>query len=181
MAEVGLFTRCGSGVIIDVMSDIPTAEVIEPSTPVEPETIVPKVFRVMKHDPVSKRPIVGSGASELGVRPDIDIGSDSDGNVVTTGQGMSVVPNWRNLDFTRIPKRLKNISEGARGPNSTSCFTLGTGPFESGAISDGLTLVPDSSVEPIAHGVVAPTKKVSLDQFQADLAATEPMWQIEEN
>jgi hypothetical protein len=58
------------------------------------------------------------------------------GNVVLDGtSGMSVAPGWRDLDFTRIPKRLRNIVPGATGANSTSCFTIGVGPFQNGLVA----------------------------------------------
>src|SRR6185295_260259 len=79
----------------------------------------PKVYRAMKRDPADNLPVVGStSSSELGARPGIDITVDAARNVVLDASGMSVAPGWRDLDFTRIPKRLRHIMPGAAGSNS---------------------------------------------------------------
>ena len=147
-------------------------------SPISPVPTIPKVYRVMKHDPVDNLPVVGS--TELGVRPGIDITVDVAGNVECDGNGMSVVPGWRLLGFTRIPKRLRNFVPGAKGKNSTSCYTMGIGPFQSGDIASGLELIPDQGPSPIKHGVIAPVKVVSLAQYQSDLENTRAAWQIDE-
>jgi len=142
---------------------------------------VPKVYRAMKHDPADNLPVVGcTGTSELGARPGIDITVDVAGNVACDSNGMSVAPSWRTLDFTRIPKRLRNFVPGAKGSNSTSCYTMGVGPFQTGVIATGLELIPDQGPAPITHGVIAPIKVVSLAQYQLDLENTRAAWQIDE-
>lgn len=141
----------------------------------------PKVYRAMRRDPENDLPVVGStSSSELGVRPGIDVAVDPAGEVVLDGAGMSVAPGWRVLDDTRIPKRLRSIRPGALGPNSTACFTLGAGPFLRGIVADGLELVPDSDLDPVKHGVVAPLLVVPITQYQTDLATTRAAWQIDE-
>lgn len=148
-----------------------------PTTPILPAT-VPKVYRAMKHDPADNLPIVGFiGTSELGARPGIDITVDVAGNVECDANGMSVSPSWRTLGFTRIPKRLRNIVPGATGSNSTSCYTMGEGPFQSGVIVAGLELIPDQDQ---GLSPVAPVKVVSLAQYQLDLQNTRTAWQIDE-
>jgi hypothetical protein len=135
----------------------------------------------MKQDPGDNLPIVGStSSSELGARPRIDITVDVAGNVVLDATGMSVAPRWRDLDFTRIPKRLRHIVPGATGANSTSCFTMGMGPFQNGVIANGLELIPDQGQAPVIHGVIAPVQVVPLAQYQTDLANTRAGWQIDE-
>jgi hypothetical protein len=146
-------------------------------SPIQP----PKVYRAMKRNPVDNMPVVGStNSSELGARPGIDISVDVAGNVVLDASGMSVAPGWRDLDFTRIPRRLRPIVPGATGANSTSCFTMGIGPFQNGVIAKGLELIPDQRQAPLTHGVIAPVPVVPLAQYQTDLANTRAHWQIDE-
>jgi len=126
-------------------------------------------------------PVVGTtSSSELGARPGIDITVDAAGSVVLDSSGMSVAPEWRVIDFTRIPRRLRHIVPGATGANNTSCFTMGAGPFQSGVIANGLELIPDQGPAPITHGVIAPAQVVPEAQFQTDLANTRNAWQIDE-
>ena len=141
----------------------------------------PKVYRAMKRDPADNLPVVGStSSSELGVRSGVDITVDAAGSVVLDASGMSVAPRWRDLDFTRIPRRLRHIVPGATGANSTSCFTMGVGPFQHGAIANALELIPDEGQSPVTHGVVAPVQVVALAQYQTDLENTRAEWQIDE-
>ncbi len=105
---------------------------------------------------------------------------DAVGNVVLDASGMSVAPEWRVLDFTRIPRRLRHIVPGAAGANSTSCFTMGSGPFQIGAVAHGLVLIPDGGPAPVIHGVIAPVQVVPVAEYQADLASTRAGWQIDE-
>ena len=126
-------------------------------------------------------PVVGAASSsELGVRPGIDVTVDVAGNVVLDTSGMSVAPGWRELDFTRIPRRLHHIVPGATGANSTSCFTSGSGPFQNGVVANGLELILDQGQAPITHGVIAPVQVVPLVQYQTDLENTRATWQIDE-
>jgi hypothetical protein len=135
----------------------------------------------MKRDLVDNLPIAGStSSSELGARPGIDITVDVAGNVVLDATGMSVAPRWRDLHFTRLPKRLRHIVPGATGANSTSCFTMGIGPFQNGVVANGLELIPDQGQAPVIHGVIAPVQVVPLAQYETDLANTRADWQIDE-
>jgi hypothetical protein len=135
----------------------------------------------MKRDPADNLPVTGSTSSaELGARPGIDITVDIAANVVRDRSGMSVAPRWRDLDFTRIPKRLRHKLPGAAGANSTSCFTMGNGPFQSGVVASGLELIPDPGEAPVTHGVISPLQVVPFAQYQADLEKTRPAWQIDE-
>ena len=146
-----------------------------------PPTQPPKVYRAMKRNPADNLPVVGAtSSSELGARPGVDISVDAAGNVVRDGTGMSVSAAWRNLDFTRIPKRLRHIVPGATGANSTSCFTMGAGTFHNGVIANGLELIPDQEQAPVTHGVIAPVQVVPLAQYQTDLENTRAAWQIDE-
>jgi hypothetical protein len=149
--------------------------------PILPPARPPKVYRAMKRDPADNLPVVGStSSSELGARPGVDIRVNAAGNVAVDGSGMSVVPGWRNLQIYRIPKRLKDIVPGAKGANSTSCFTIGVGPFQNGVVANGLELIPDLGKAPVFHGVIAPIQVVPLAQYQTDLENTRAAWQIDE-
>ncbi len=151
-----------------------------PVSPIPP-TQPPKIYRAMKREPADGLPVVGSnGSSELGARPGVDITVDPAGNVVLDESGMSVAPTWRNLDFTRIPKRLRSVVPGAAGPNSTACFTMGVGTFQRNAVANGLELIPDREPVPVSHGVVAPVQVVPMAEYQSDLANTRAAWQIDE-
>lgn len=69
---------------------------------------------------------------------------------------------------------------GAAGPNSSSCFALGVGPFQRGAVGAGLELIPDEGPTNVDHGVLAPVEVVPLVEYQADLRNTRAAWQIGE-
>lgn len=141
----------------------------------------PKVYRAMKRDLADNLPVVGStSSSELGARPGVDITVDAAGNVVLDDSGMSVAPGWRDLDFTRIPGRLRHIVPGATGANGSSCYTMGDGPFQNGVVARGLQLIPDQGQAPVTHGVIAPTQVVPLAGYQTDLENTRAAWQIDE-
>lgn len=135
----------------------------------------------MKLDLADNLPVVGSSSSsELGARPGVDVMVDAAGNVVLDARGMSVAPSWRELPFTRIPKRLHQIVPGATGTNTTSCFTMGIGSFQNGIVANGLELIPDEGRVPITYGVIAPVQVVTLAQYQTDLENTRAAWQIDE-
>ena len=135
----------------------------------------------MKRDPADNLPALGAtSSSELGVRPGVDITIDTVGNVALDASGMSVAPGWRDLDFTRIPRRLRHIVPGATGANSTSCFTMGIGPFQDGFVAKGLALIVDQGPAPVTHGVIAPAQVVPLAQYQIDPENTRTGWQIDE-
>jgi len=136
----------------------------------------------MKRDQADNLPVVGSATSaDLGARPNVDIAIDLAGNVILNRQGMSVAPGWRDIELSRIPKRLRPIMPGATGSNSTSCYTLGVGSFRQGVVSDGLELLPDSGQIRVTHGVIAPVKIVALAQYLMALTDTRANWQIDES
>ncbi len=152
------------------------------AAPSLPSTQPPKVYRAMKRDPADDQPVVGTtSSSELGARPGVDITVDGAGNVVLDASGMSVAPGWRDLEFTRIPRRLRHIIPGARGTNNISCYTLGVGPFQRGVVASGLELIPDPGQAPVTHGVIAPVLVVPLHEYQTDLENTRAAWQIDES
>jgi len=135
----------------------------------------------MRRDPTDDLPAVGSASSsELGARPGVDITVDPAGNVVLDETGLSVAPGWRNLDFTRIPKRLRHIVPGATGANGTACYTMGVGPFQRDPVANGLELIPDLGPAPATHGVMSPVQVVPLAHYQADLENTRAAWRRDE-
>jgi hypothetical protein len=134
---------------------------------------MPQVFRVMRKDP-DALPTVSP--TSLGVRPGVDIDLNDQHNVLVNGKGMSVAPNWRDINVNRVPKRLRPIVPGAGGSNNTFCFRTGNGPFVQGPFAKGLTLERDST----KHGNVAPAKLVPLGMYVGDIAATRPDWQEDE-
>jgi len=144
-------------------------------------THMPTVFRSMKRA-ADGLPVVGSNSKELGVRvppnPNADIDLDQNGHVVQNGKGMSVAANWRYLLAHLVPKRLKPYFPGAAGPDSLTCYKMGTGPFTAGAVTDDLNLLPKKG-NPLAGNVV-PLQNAHRDKFQADLAATRLQWSADE-
>lgn len=133
------------------------------------------VYRIMKKDE-DGLPTIGSSSSTLGVRPGIDIDLDAHNNVQVNGKGMSVAPDWRDINPNRIPKRLRHTVLGAAGSNNTFCFRRGEGPFQRGFFADGLNLEPDSP----KHGNVVPAQVVPLATYEANIVATRPDWQVNE-
>ena len=105
-----------------------------------------------------------------------DVDLDAARRVVLNGKGMSVAPHWRELPFFLIPRRLVKEVPAARGSSSLYCFVMGDGEFQDGEISENLTLRVDST----RHGIVVPLSLVSIDRFQADLAATREHWTVDE-
>ena len=134
---------------------------------------MPRVFRVMKKG-ADGLPTVSRAS--LGVRPGVDVDVDAQDKVLVNGKGMSVAPNWRDINVNRIPKRLRPIVSGAGGSNNTFCFRTGNGAFVQGMFANGLTLEPDSAT----HGNVAPAQVVLFATYEADIAATRPDWQEDE-
>ncbi len=136
---------------------------------------MPQVFRIMSEDE-DALPQVTPTAIGLGVRPEFDVDLGPNGHVLVNGKGMSVNPNWRNAPLFRIPKRLRNLKTGARGPNTNACFRFGEGAFQQGQFAAGLTLEPDSPT----HGTISPNMTGPLVDYEAAIAATRAGWQKDE-
>lgn len=134
---------------------------------------MPLIYRAMT--PEGDRPKVGPTARSLGARVPGDIAA-CDGHVLPNTGGMSVAPSWRSLPPHRIPRRLSYFAPDAAGSNVDACWKMGDGPFESGHLDEGLALRP---VSPI-HGFIEPSGKMTLDIYQAALAATRDFWWIDE-
>ena len=129
---------------------------------------------------VDGRPSIANDARSLGVRvppaPKVDINIDSNGCVAPNSGGMSVVPDWRRLQFYRIPRRLRNLLPEASGSNSDACWRYGHGPFMSGEFADGLQLRVDNA----DHALVEPNDRIPFHQFEEFLSATRDGWIIDE-
>lgn len=144
---------------------------------------MPKLYRSMKRT-ADGIPVVGSQPKELGVREPPSVNADVDVDdrihVILNGKGMSVAENWRRLLPHLIPKRLKEqgLSADASGSNALACWTMGNGPFAAGAIDETLCL----ALKPgnLHSGNIAPIASIPLREFQDLLAATRPLWVVDE-
>ncbi len=129
-----------------------------------------------------EKPVVDATGKGLGVRVEpvrgvSDVDVDDQNRVILNGKGLSVAPNWRELPFFLIPKRLQHQVKAARGSASLFCFTMGDGAFADDRVAEQLSLRVDRP----NHGCVVPSQLVSVERFQADLAATRDDWHIDED
>lgn len=141
---------------------------------------MPKIYRSMRKE-ADDKPTADATGKGLGVRAEpvngvTDVDLDNEGRVILNGKGKSVAPRWRDQPIFLIPKRLVDKFPGARGSSSLHCFAMGDGGFQDGKISEDLALVVDNAT----HGVVVPELLVSVDRYQADLAATRDDWNLDE-
>jgi hypothetical protein len=134
---------------------------------------MPLVFRIMRKDADG---LPNISPKSLGVRRGMDVDVDALDNVLVNHKGMSVAPDWRDVNVLRIPKRLRSKIPGANGSNNTFCFRFGSGAFQSGPFASGLTLECDSAT----HGIVAPESIVPLSRYESDIAATRSDWREDE-
>ena len=141
-----------------------------------------RIVRPMKKDPADpQRPLVAPRFCCLGVRlREVTLipPGDPAGQVQADGMGMSVSADWKNLDPQLIPEELEDDENGARG-KKMAVFVLGngTGPFAEAPVAHGLEMhfKPNKT----DSGNVCPVVATMLVQFQADLAATAPNWEID--
>jgi len=101
---------------------------------------------------------------------------DNVGRVSPSTGGMSVVPAWRSLPPYRVPARLRHLCPKARGRDDLACWKMGEGEFDDGPLAPGLTFRRDTAT----HGLVEPDRMVALEVYEADLAATQDQWLIDE-
>lgn len=152
---------------------------------VEPEPMdtkqVPTMYRSMKRSPDGK-PTVGSKSKELGVRvppdPHTDVDLDSSQFVILNRRGMSVVDNWRIQQVHLIPKRLKNLVQGAIGSDNMSCWRLGLAPFAEGTVTESLDLVLKTNNS--RAGNIVPRISQHVQDFQDALESTRNHWIVDE-
>jgi hypothetical protein len=131
----------------------------------------PRAIRIMAAE--GGVPKVGETATTLGVRA-ADIEADDKGQVGSDGtQGMSVRPNLAAYPATFLPKRLREKGwPNAAGSNNGRVFRLGEGAFVKANVGDHLVLVPDGE----AHGVIAPSHVMQLDDYRKAIVATRESW-----
>jgi hypothetical protein len=138
---------------------------------------MPKLFRSMISE--NGKPKVGTESKMLGVRiapnPNADIPVDGNGHVQPQTGGMSVRSNWRKLPYFLIPKRLRPLVPKACGSNNLVCWSIGTGPFLSGDLTNNLLFRPDPD-DATVHGFVEPKDEMSIEELQDALAQTRDQW-----
>jgi hypothetical protein len=142
---------------------------------------MPLIYRSMLAD--GDKPMVGSTARTLGVRvapdPKPDISVDPNGLVQPRTGGMSVAPEWRLLPGHRVPKRLRPKFPRATGSDNLFCWRMGEGSFTADQLTADLHFRPDPTAAD-RHGIVEPLQPMTVTQYQAALAATAPLWTIDE-
>jgi hypothetical protein len=134
----------------------------------------------MKRD--GECPAVGRGAELLGVRVGGSTKEDipvEDGMVEPGTGGMSVSPRPEALPSHRLPRRLRDKYPDrfpkAAGSASLHCWSLGEGPFLAASVVERLSLRLDPD-HPEKHGFVEPDQRMALSDYEAALAATQPVW-----
>lgn len=125
-------------------------------------------------------PKVGFDARTLGVRVPVDIPVDERQHVHPNTGGMSVAPRLADLPPHRIPRRLRGLPglAAAVGSNSLRVWRFGDGEFQSSRVSEKLWLRIDHSHP--RHGLIEPDAIMRLSEFSDALAATRPLWEIDE-
>jgi hypothetical protein len=126
-----------------------------------------------------EKPRIGTCGKSLGVRVAPakiqDITLNDDGTVSPKTGGMSVAPSVHALPDFLIPARLVSKFPRARGNDNLVCWKLGDGEFVDGPIADNLTFRPDPK-SPSRHGFVEPSLKMTIDDYQRALGATQDQW-----
>jgi len=142
---------------------------------------VPRVYRVMAAE--DGRPLIGRHATALGVRVTggkPDIAADAEGFVAPSTGGMSVAPSVNKLPSFRLPRRYSRLNRDASGKSDHVVWRMGEGPFILAPVAPGLQLQPDPDAGNIRHGVIEPSERMRLEEYEQSLAATRDEWSIEE-
>ena len=137
---------------------------------------MPRIYRGMKQD--QGKPAIAPTATTLGVRVPTDIEADANGLVHAETGGMSVSPTLLDLRKHRVPGRLQTIYPAASGNDDLYVWSLGSGEFVGGAVTEQLRL----RLDPIkaTHGFVEPSGTMPLKQYQDALQATQDDWILDE-
>ena len=135
---------------------------------------MPLIYRTMTRE--GDKPKVGPSARTLGVRPGVDIVPDEGDMVLPQTGGMSVAPSWRKLPPHRIPLRLQPLVRDACGKDEDACWRMGSGEFIDSKLTESLSLRRDKTF----HGLVEPSRRIGLNEFQTALAASRDLWEIDE-
>jgi hypothetical protein len=127
-------------------------------------------------------PLVSASADGLGVREPpnryADIDLDSNEMVVLNGRGMSVAAHWSHLPPHRIPRRLGDDNNGAKGSDELCCWVMGEGDFISEKINTQIELAIKSNNP--SGGNFVPCGLMSLEDFQHALKETSTQWTVDE-
>ena len=131
---------------------------------------MPRVFRVMKKDANDNLPVVAQNS--LGARPQTDVDVDAQNNVQVNGKGMSVSPNWR--DINHKPHSETKARRRSGGPREQQHVLLSARnrPIRAGSSYER----PDARTRRTTHGNVAPVQVVQFPAYEGYLAATRPDW-----
>ncbi len=137
---------------------------------------MPRIYRVMR--PLNNKPEIGNASCMLGAR-ESDLGQDEtepDADVEPEKAGLSVGGCMRTSYLNILPRRLHNLypqwARGAKGKDSHQVWAMGQGAYEPASISEDLELRFKTEDRP-GHGLVAPSRKMPLKEYQAALAATQ--------
>lgn len=139
----------------------------------------PKMYRTMLWTTSSAEgplPLIGTDRDMLGVVVSMDVHPDEEGRIEPCGEGLSVAPSLQDLPSFLVPERLRHRRRGARGRKDVKVFRAGATTFRQTTVGERLELVPTSKT----HGVVQPRCRTLVDDYQADLAATQPWWMVDE-
>ena len=139
----------------------------------------PKIYRTMFDD--GGKPRVGQKRCMLGVRPpgtpstpDVDL--EANGDVTLNNKGMPVFRSLADVPLKLMPLHLSPRVRGAAGPLNAHIWSIGTGPFASGAVTDALRLHAPGG----PHGNVCPAHAMPLATFQQELVVTRDSWKVDE-
>jgi hypothetical protein len=136
---------------------------------------MPLIYRSMARD--GDWPKIGPTARTLGARIPGDLPVRDDRVEPGTG-GMSVARGWRDPPAWRIPIRLIHLAPKAAGRHQdVFCWSMGQGPFIEGDVADRLRLRPDDAT----HALVEPSERMTVEEYQTALAATQNLWHIDED
>jgi len=141
-------------------------------------TCMARVYRCMVSTPEGPR--IARDAKSLGVRvPETNVDNSKcdvavdEYRQVTPGEGgMSVAPAITELPEFRVPRRLRHLVPRAAGNDEMVVWRFGEGEWLDGDFAPALKLRPDSP----KHGVVEPECVMTLQKYEAALAATQRFW-----
>lgn len=111
-------------------------------------------------------PSCGSTASDLGVRPGIDIPVDADGTVAPLTGGMSVGLGSPE----RLPRHRRPPRFGGTGDSPVW-------QMDSDDVPEALSFRVDPK-KPDAHGFVEPRSRMTLVEYQTALARSRSFWEL---
>jgi hypothetical protein len=113
-------------------------------------------------------PSVGPTARQLGARREDDLPVDADGFVEPETGGVSVAPEAAK----RLPIHRRPAEHGGDGRDPVWKLSVN-------ALPDGLRYRPDEE-DPENHGTIEPSRRMTFDEFQEKVAATQPSWTLVE-